>query len=678
MGGQCTAHIKAIVCQHNGQVEVKYCSTHHNHEVKLTYLRIPSQIRVQIASKLLQGISMDRIMDDIRDTIFSKINRQHLISKQDLHNIKTQFNIEGIVKHKNDLMSVSAWVEELKKMDYNSVLAFKNQGEDYHEHITSTTKDDFLLCLQTEFQRDMLKNFGSNAICMDSTHGTNSYDFHLTSILVVDEYGEGIPVGWMISNRQDSLILMEFLKAIKSRTGEINSRWFMSDDAEQFFTAWRATFGDGITRKLLCTWHVDRAWRKALQQHIVEKEKQVEVYHQLRVLLMETEEANFRVMLQDLLTYLKEFYESFYDYFMKNYCNRLQQWASCYRVRSTVNTNMFLEAFHRVLKIVYLYHKKNRRIDSLITVLLKIARDKAFERFRKVEMGKSTHRVCEIRKRHKKAEEMQDNSSHNVTKITSEKWKVESQGNPGTHYIIEKQFNLSEKCMCKLICTECKICIHSFCCTCLDASLHSTICKHVHLVAMNSNMTSNDRMNSNSSQINVAENSVPYFNKLLASATNETSTVSTKKSFLLSMIDDLSSMVAHCEDATALTAAKSHIVTAMTVIKSLPCEKLAVPTKRKIPPNSNNQTQLQFFSTKKQRISLNKTLSKPSSKEILEQKRKLKDLESKVCGVCLKENDSNDHEFVDWIQCVVCTMWIHCACTNHKEIPKEYICHYCT
>ena len=53
---------------------------------------------------------------------------------------------------------------------------------------------------------------------------------------------------------------------------------------------------DGTTTKLLFLWHVDRAWRKALQEHIVDKVKLVEVYHQLRVLLMETEEANFRVI----------------------------------------------------------------------------------------------------------------------------------------------------------------------------------------------------------------------------------------------------------------------------------------------------------------------------------------------------------------------------------------------
>ena len=34
---------------------------------------------------------------------------------------------------------------------------------------------------------------------------------------------------------------------------------------------------------------------------------------------------------------------------------------------------MYLESFHRVLKILYLNHKQNRRIDSLLVTLLRVA-----------------------------------------------------------------------------------------------------------------------------------------------------------------------------------------------------------------------------------------------------------------------------------------------------------------
>ena len=89
-------------------------------------------------------------------------------------------------------------------------------------------------------------------MCIDTTHGTNAYDFFLLSIIVIDEFGEGIPVGWMVSNREDCLVVVEFLQTVGERCGLLNTKWFMSDDAVQFFTAWTATFGDQKTQKLLC------------------------------------------------------------------------------------------------------------------------------------------------------------------------------------------------------------------------------------------------------------------------------------------------------------------------------------------------------------------------------------------------------------------------------------------
>ena len=161
------------------------------------------------------------------------------------------------------------------------------------------------------------------------------------------------------------------------------------------------------------------------------------------------------------------------------YYTRLHDWATCYRVGSTVNTNMFLEAFHRVLKMVYLHHKQNRCVDSLLVVLIKIVRNMAFERMRKLEMEKNSHRICEIMKRHQSANKLLSTS---ITPINNKKWKVNSQNVQDTRYVVEK---LEKSCDCKVICHDCQICPHAYTCTCLDATLHATICKHVHLVHMN-------------------------------------------------------------------------------------------------------------------------------------------------------------------------------------------------
>ena len=60
--------------------------------------------------------------------------------------------------------------EELK---YNPILVFKPQGEEGNEDTNELKKDDFVLAIQTEFQRDALLKFGPKVICVDSTHGTS-------------------------------------------------------------------------------------------------------------------------------------------------------------------------------------------------------------------------------------------------------------------------------------------------------------------------------------------------------------------------------------------------------------------------------------------------------------------------------------------------------------------------
>ena len=72
---------------------------------------------------------------------------------------------------------------------------------------------------------------------MDATHSTTVYDFLLISIMIVDEYYEGIPVGFCIANREDCTVL-KILRAVKMRVGSLHPNVFISDIAEQYYKAW--------------------------------------------------------------------------------------------------------------------------------------------------------------------------------------------------------------------------------------------------------------------------------------------------------------------------------------------------------------------------------------------------------------------------------------------------------
>ena len=73
----------------------------------------------------------------------------------------------------------------------------------------------------------------------------------------------------------------------------------------------------------------------------------------------------------------------------RNYVCRKEQWTFAYRTGSEIDTNMFVEAFHRVLKYIYLQGSVKRRMDKLVFTLLKYARDKGFDRLIKLTKGKA-------------------------------------------------------------------------------------------------------------------------------------------------------------------------------------------------------------------------------------------------------------------------------------------------
>ena len=98
----------------------------------------------------------------------------------------------------------------------------------------------------------------------------------------------------------------------------------MSDSAEQFWNAWVGVFELNQTKKLLCAWHVDRAWRKSLAEHIAGKEERVSTYHQLPVLLSQEDETKFKLTLQKFFSYVKTINPKFYEYFSAYYSNRFE------------------------------------------------------------------------------------------------------------------------------------------------------------------------------------------------------------------------------------------------------------------------------------------------------------------------------------------------------------------
>ena len=125
-----------------------------------------------------------------RDSFKESVKRKHLVTKQDCYNQRKKLGWKTS-RHTDDAISVNMLVNEFQLESYNLALVYKPQGV-IDPMLPTIAKDGFVLALQ--FQRDVYRQYAHSVICIDSTHKTNTYDFKLVTLMVVDEYGEGIVV----------------------------------------------------------------------------------------------------------------------------------------------------------------------------------------------------------------------------------------------------------------------------------------------------------------------------------------------------------------------------------------------------------------------------------------------------------------------------------------------------
>ena len=129
-------------------------------------------------------------------------------------------------------------------------------------------------------------------------------------------------------------------------------------------------------------------------------------------------------------------------------------------------------------------------------------------------------------------------------------------------------------------------------CTCLDASLHATVCKHMHLVHMTTTFiptthTEDDKHN----------NTFLDFSSMFPDVSPQLST----REKTQRKINELSGLLANCDNEQAFKAANTHIQAAIMVVKALKQQQAnrVLPQKLHYAPNTNSTTQPRFFSTKK-------------------------------------------------------------------------------
>jgi len=262
-------------------------------------------------------------------------------------------------------------------------------------------------------------------------------------------------------------------------------------------------------------------------------------------------------------------------------------------------------SFSQNFKACILERKKNQSLDILLWHLLKVVRDKNFERLVKLcNGGKVTHYVNAINSRHRPALQIKNP----ITKISDDTWSVAS-NSLELDYLIKQ----NEQCSCKVICVVCKCCVHLFSCTCYDYSIKNNMCKHIHAVRMSI------MQNSKVSTIQIDENMCNLIDNdevcMKMSAVQQLTVPSTE--CIANKIQELYNMFvsqAGTHNDIQLQKINSTVDSSLKELYIQKNNSFYDVADNQEPANKNVDKQLRFYSTKKPRTKIpeERRLNKPT------------------------------------------------------------------
>ena len=170
-----------VIEDQDKKITVEVCYTHYGHAKEVAKIWLNKSKRQEIAVKLVKGILKERILDDIRSGVqcsnLNDMQKQHFVTNEELRNISNSFGINEVKRHVDDQTSLLSWIQDWASIDSNAVLFYKLEGDDPPPDCPELKTEDFMIVIQSPFQRYMAEKFLQNGFCVDSTHGTTGTTF---------------------------------------------------------------------------------------------------------------------------------------------------------------------------------------------------------------------------------------------------------------------------------------------------------------------------------------------------------------------------------------------------------------------------------------------------------------------------------------------------------------------
>lgn len=485
IGGYCPAAITLFENKRTGRCKASYVSTHLGHntcdEAELAHMYLTVEEKEQLAEKIVEGVSYNRILTDNVDVAEEdhSMDPLYLLNKQSLFNISSTFHIRvpaAPVKLKP--YSVEAFVAEY----HQSILFLKRAGEK-HPTETALGVADTIVIVMTQVQEELFQKFGNFVVAADGTFGINHQDLAFHALSVVDNWYEATPVALAVSSRSDQTFTDLFVRIVRQRVGKMMPITFMSEMGMTYYESWRRIMGP-VEFQLFCRWHVENAWRQNARK-ITQPERRNKVLKCLLSLSMCLDENQFLLDWKMLLADEDPKVQLFMQYLKTNFAENVKSWAYCYRTNAGLNNNFHLKAFDRCMK----YFNSNLLKEATFTEFLSLLNDflelETKDLTRKRIFGKLSSKLANLRKRHDIVAKEELTMVVDLVDDPFVGWLVsvcEDDEDSWSMYAVRPK---REECDgCKMICEGCASCLHLYECTCCDYCIEFNMCIHIHKVCL--------------------------------------------------------------------------------------------------------------------------------------------------------------------------------------------------
>ena len=349
-------------------MKVYACHSHYGHLNNDAYLptyRPYAERNIASPSPAVRGIKIEppsspgassEICNDItrklaeKPNILRKRRNKNIFDFDEIRNLGDALHMKPALANGADKDAVFEWITECSKQDASPVvLSYKFNGQE-KAGIEST---DFIIVLQTDYQKMMLQGHGNSGISIQTTLGDDSYNHVLSAIVVVDEYGECQPAAWCISSQASYDFMKLFFECTLKSSGKISPSWVMTDLNEQFYKSFCDVYQQ-IPQQYVFSWTIKKLWRKELSKESVDVAEEEEMYTKLCGIVDQSDPTVLEYTVMQFLTDLSASqarYPNFSRYFSEHWAANEELWSSCYRGGNKANAIQmsFFEELHQSL-----------------------------------------------------------------------------------------------------------------------------------------------------------------------------------------------------------------------------------------------------------------------------------------------------------------------------------------